>query len=119
MLEVHNEAIEAINEGTDTPYYIYDDTGVRAWRLKYVRTDGWRGYYEAQAVKKAGWVKLDSSWVTGNWDDAPEGHASDDVEAGLEALAARKELEGYKVAIVFSPTSNVFSTSYDIFEQKI
>lgn len=116
---VNTQAIEAVNEGLDTPTYLTDDAGERAFKLKYVSTDGWRGYYDVVPTKKHGWEKLDSDWVTGNWDDAPEDNREDSVEDKLDKLSEELGADGYKLAVVFAPTSNVFSTSYDIFKKKV
>ena len=114
--EINNEAINTVNEGTEIPSFLYDEDGVKAWHLKYISTDGWRGYYEAKATKNGGWTKIDyDGWVTGNWDDAPEDAKSNNVEDRLEKLASEYEAKGYKLAVVFAPTSNVFSTAFDVF----
>ena len=118
-LYIQNEAIEAVNNGTDTPAFLRDFEGNRAWKLVYHKIDGWRGYQEAEAVKKWGWSKIDyDGWVTGNWSDAPEESQSDNVEAKLNRLAKEYGKKGYKLTAVFSPTSNVFSTSFDVFVKK-
>src|SRR5574337_1288650 len=96
MLILKDDAIRAVNGGYDVPTWIYH-AGSRVAKFKYVSTDGWRGYYDAIPVKKAGWTKLDSDWVTGDWEDAPEGHAGSDVEAKLENLAKKYEEEGRDV----------------------
>jgi len=114
---INTAAIDAINDGMDTPGYLYDNDGLRGWRLKYTRTDGWRGYYSAVPVKKHGWQLVDSDWVTGDYSDAPDGHGASDVQSQLEKLAQKLASEGYKMAVVYSPTSNVFSTSYDVFKK--
>ena len=67
-MKINNEAIEAINEGLDVPSFIEN----KEIRIKYVATDGWRGYYDAVPTKKGGWIKIESNWMTGNWDDAGE-----------------------------------------------
>jgi hypothetical protein len=48
--------------------------------------------------------------MTGDWDDAPSGNSSSDVEAKIKAL----EAEHGDVYVIFAPTSNVFSTSYAV-----
>lgn len=106
---INTEAIQAINEGRNVPKRIND------FRIKYVVIDGWRGYYEAIATKVSGWIKLDSDWMTGDWDDAPEGNASSQVEAKLNALHAKVQKLGGELKVVFLPTSNVFSSAYDVF----
>lgn len=106
---INTDAIAAINEGRNVPKKIGE------FRIKYISTDPWRGYYEAVATKISGWLKLDSDWVTGDWEDAPEGNASSDVEAKLKALHSKVSELGGELKVIFLPTSNVFSTAYDVF----
>lgn len=106
---INAEAIEAVNEGREVPKRIGE------FRLKYVATDEWRGYWEANATKESGWLKLKNGWVTGDWDDTPEGCASRDVESSLDALNQKVQALGGEVMVVFVPTTNVFSTAYDVF----
>jgi hypothetical protein len=115
----NTEAIDAVNSDTDMPGYLYDDEGLRGWRLKYTSTDAWRGYYSAVPVKKNGWQLLDSNWITGDYSDAPDGHGSSDVQLKLDNLAKKLASEGFKMAVVYAPTSNVFSTSYDVFKKEL
>lgn len=111
MLYTLTDAIEAVNQGEDIPDVLADPTnGDEAFRLNYISTDAWRGYYAAEALEGSGWVKQDDGWMTGEWDDAPEEARGSNVEAKLNALA-----EDQDVVVVFAPTSNVFSTSYDVF----
>jgi len=102
------DAIQAVNNGDSVPKRIGE------FNIKYIATGGWRGYYEATATKKSGWVKADDGWVTGNWDDAGD-NASDNVETKLEKMDADAKKQGKEMAVVFLPTSNVFSTAYDVF----
>ena len=111
-MTIHKEAIDAVNEGKNIPRKIGD------FKIEYVATDGWRGYYSAVATKKSGWKIVQDGWITGNWSDAGE-NASDNVEAELKRLDAKAISEGKELAVVFTPTSNVFSTSYDVFTRKI
>lgn len=84
--------------------------------IRYVKTDAWRGYMEARARKGTGWRKVDeidgeklAGWCTGEWDDAPEG------TRGSELHRLLSKLEADEAKIIFLPTSNVFSTAYDVF----
>ena len=104
-----NDCINAINEGREIPARIKD------FKIKYISTDGWRGYYKAEPTKKSGWVELDSDWVTGNWEDAPSGHGGSEVENKLTRVVKEIKKLGGEIRIVFLPTSNVFSTAYDVF----
>lgn len=85
------------------------------FNIKYVATDGWRGYYTASPRRGTGWVKLRDGWVTGDWDDAPEDSQGSNVERALEQLNTDVTGLGGELMVVFLPTSNVFSTAYDVF----
>lgn len=106
--KVNDEAIKAINEGRDIPDQIGD------FKLVYHANDGWRGYYEAKAIEGSGWVYKTDGWVTGNWGDAGD-HAADVVEANLNKMADKAKTEGKEMIVVLLPTSNVFSTAFDVF----
>lgn len=84
--------------------------------IKCIPTDGWRGYYEAKPKKDTTWKKVNeidgeklAGWMTGEWDDAPEGTKGSSLEKLLNKLDAKE------AKIIFLPTSNVFSTAYDLF----
>jgi hypothetical protein len=111
-ITIHSEAIDAVNGDGDMPGFIYDESGQRIARLKYVSTDGWRGYYDAIPVKKAGYKIVKESWVTGNWDDAPADHSESEVDQWITNYANEHPAEDIRV--IFTPTSNVFSTSYTV-----
>jgi hypothetical protein len=115
----NTEAIDAVNNDNNLGVYLRDDEGNRAWSLVYVSTDGWRGYYNAVATKKHGWIKVDGDWMTDNWDDAPTGNSSDEVADKLDRMAEEYARQGKKMAVVYTPTSNVFSTSYDVFTKEL
>lgn len=118
MLFLNNEAIDAVNSGEDMPEILMVD-GRPAFELKWHRTDAWRGYYNAVPLEGSGWEMLDeSSWVTGDYEDAPEYARSSVVQRKLEQLGEDYEKQGYDIAVVFAPTSNVFSTGYDVFRRK-
>ena len=122
MLYLDTSAIDATNEGRDTPAWIFIGSN-RVAKLGYKHTDGWRGYYTCTATKKQGWTEVDpdainiAGWVTGDWDDAPEGTASNDVQNRVEAYAKHNDARGYDTLAVFAPTSNVFSTAIYVFEK--
>lgn len=113
---INTEAID----GDHTPAFLKDEDGNRAWKLKYVSTDGWRGYYDAIATKKHGWEKVDSDFMVEDWGDAvAEAHGETPTEERLEKLAHKLSEEGYKMAVVYTLTSNVFSIGYDVFRKKV
>ena len=109
---INSECIEAVNDGRDIPARIKD------FSIKYTATDGWRGYYSAIPTKKSGWIAIDSDWVSGNWDDAGD-NASDNVEAKMDKLLDRVLKMGGDLIMVVLPTSNVFSTAYDVFVKNL
>lgn len=107
MIHRNTTAIEAVNNGTDTPDAFYHKSLLMA-TSKWHSTDAWRGYNELTA--EPGWKLLDSDWLTGNWDDAPAGHSENEQEARL----AKLEAEHRELWVIYTPTSNVFSTSIDV-----
>jgi hypothetical protein len=70
--------------------------------------DDWFDGWEEDAP--IAWEKVDEGWLTGDWDDAPAGHSESEVKAKLDKLA-----EDADILVVFAPSSNVFSTTYDCF----
>lgn len=120
LYKTNNEAIEAVNDGRDIPSKVGDS---KEFRVKYIRTDGWRGYYQAKVIKSkaSGWELYNgktAGWVTGNWDDAGS-NASDTVEDELDQIAAKTKEAGREMLVIFLPSSNVFSTIYDIFTRPL
>lgn len=77
--------------------------------FKYVRTDGWRGYWDVQLG--SGYTNLASGWSTGYWEDVPWKHKFNDLVD--EVLGGKLECP-YEIIFAFAPTSNVFSTSSDV-----
>lgn len=107
MIYRDTTAIEAVNNGQDTPDAFYAKSTLMA-TSKWKSTDGWRGYTEI--IPEPGFVKVDDDWVTGDYDDAPDGHASSSVEDKLKRL----EQKYGTIYVIYTPTSNVFSTGYDV-----
>lgn len=119
MLYINSKCVEAYNETGETPSYITDHEGNRAFHLVWHDTDGWRGYYEAKPVKKYGWEKIDyEGWCGGHWEDTPEDARDDVIDSKLKKLAKEYAHKGYDVEAVFVLTSNVFSTAFDVFVKK-
>ena len=109
-LLTNTEAIEAVNAGEDIPEEI--EVGGELIRLEYHSTDAWRGYWDAVATDGSGWEKIDESgWMTGDYDDAPLEARGSSVEEKVNRIADELDADGYDVLVVFTPTSNVFSTS--------
>ncbi len=116
---VLDDCIAAINNGGSVPYRIGLN---KEFRIKYKHTDGWRGYYYSELVKTVNdslhgphWEHLKDAegWMTGDWDDASR------VERSFEDLAAFLATEGKEMLVIFLPTSNVFSTAYDVYARKL
>ena len=80
--------------------------------FEWVSHNAWRGHAEVKAREGSEWREYTGElpgWVTGEWDDAPEGTRGSELQKMLEAIDARE------VKIIFLPTSNVFSTAYSVF----
>jgi len=84
--------------------------------ISYHKSDGWRGWYEVEARKGTKWRKVEEidgiklpKWTTGEWEDAPENTKGSEVDKLL------KKLKASEIKVIFLPTSNVFSTAYDVF----
>lgn len=107
MIHHNTTAIDAVNNGTDTPDAFYHKSTLIA-TSKWVNTDGWRGY--TKTTPEAGYIEIEADWVTGDYDDAPEGNSSSEVEAKIKAL----EAEHGDIWVIYAPTSNVFSTAYTV-----
>lgn len=121
MLYIDTSAIDAINEGRDVPTWVFIGSN-RVAKFGYKRIDGWRGYSTIVPTKKYGWetVEVDSlpGWVTGDWDDAPEGAQISNHEQAIQELAKQLDQQGYDTLIVYAPTSNVFSTAWELLKKK-
>ena len=95
--------------GEDVPKRIKD------FSIRYYSTDGWRGYYEAIPTKKSKWQEIESSWATtGDWSDAGK-HSSSVVKQNLDELYNKMISENKEMIVVCAPTTNVFSTGYQVF----
>lgn len=122
MLYRDTSAIDAVNNGTNTPTWVFVGSN-RVAKFGYKHTDGWRGYYTVTATKKQGWIEVDpdtvhiAGWVTGDWDDAPEDAQDTNVADRLEAYAKQNDARGFDTLVVYAPTSNVFSTAMYVFEK--
>lgn len=77
--------------------------------FKYVRTDGWRGYWDV--VLGSGYKSIASGWSTGYYDDVQYKHLFNDL---CDQIMEGEVFPPVKVYFAFAPTSNVFSTSSDI-----
>lgn len=108
MIYQDTTAIEAVNNGIDQPDAFYKGSKLIA-TSKWHSTDGWRGYNKV--TPEPGYKLVNSDWATGDWGDAiAEEHGETATERKLQEL----EAEYGDVFVIFTPTSNVFSTAYDV-----
>ena len=100
-----------IEEGLVTLFvrHYSNDTGGE-FKAKYVRTDGWRGYYDVIASKA--WKKFHSDCILAYSGDAQQ---LEDFDEKLEQYLNKL---GVRFAKVFSRTSNLFSSGYDFFVRR-
>lgn len=89
------------------------------FEIKWTAINGWRGYNKVIPTKKSGWQLVKSDWITDNWSDAPEGNSSEAVEEELNKLNAKVKAMGGEMVVIFTPTSNLFSTGYDVFVRNV
>lgn len=82
-----------------------DDHG---WSFGYMRTDGWRGYYDE--VVPEGWTRLDTDGCAMMMSEQAE--RLEDLDGRIRQVAAQRGLE---VARVTARTSNVCSQAYSIY----
>jgi len=100
--------------GDEEPHYItaYRDDTEGDFITKYVRTDGWRGYFDVEPSENSDFVHAHSDQILSYSADAEELKKFDD-----EFQEALRNM-GIKYARVFTRTSNVFCTGYDFFVDK-
>jgi hypothetical protein len=94
--------------GEDVPKRIKD------FSIKWHSNNAWRGFYEAIPTKKSKWQEIESSWVTGDWSDAGE-NSSSCVKQKLDDLYNKFLSENKEMIVMLTPTSNIFSTNYQVF----
>lgn len=81
--------------------------------FKYIKTDGWRGYWEPEIAP--GYVTLASGWSTGRWEDVAYKHKFNDL---VDAIHEGEIECPFKIVFAFGLTSNVFSVSSDVVIRK-
>ena len=108
MIYHDTTAIDAVNQGRDIPDAFYHKTLLIACR-KYVSTDAWRGYNTV--TPEPGFKLVDSDWTTGDWGDAISDMQGPDA---TERKLAELEAEHGDIWVIYTPTSNVFSTGLDV-----
>lgn len=107
MIYRDTTAIEAVNNGINTPDAFYHKTKLIA-TSKWI-AQGYPGYSET--IPEAGYKVIASDWVCGDWDDAI---AAEHGETPTEAKLAKLEKTHGTIWVIYQPTSNVFSTGYDV-----
>lgn len=111
MIFVDATAIDAVNEGRDTPdaFYHPKHPSQLIARSHWKSTDAWRGYTEVKP--EPGYLVVDEDFATGEWGDAvSDEHGPDAQERKLKALEAKHG----QLFVIYTPTSNVFSTGMDV-----
>lgn len=111
MIFVDTTAIDAVNEGRDTPdaFYHPKHPSLLIARSKWHNSDGWRGYNVV--TPEPGFKSVDEDFATGEWGDAvSDEHGPDAQERKLKRL----EAEHGDLFVIYTPTSNVFSTGMDV-----
>lgn len=108
MIHHLTNAIDNANGDNYAPADAFYHKTLLIARSKWKSTDGWRGYTEI--IPEPGFKVVEDTWATGNWEDAPEGHSDND----MERRAIELEKKYGDVWVIYTPTSNVFSTGVDM-----
>ena len=98
--------VTALESDEDGSYGAIEDA--EGWTFTYVRTDGWRGYYDE--VVPEGWTRLDTDGCALMMSEQADRLEEQDTR--LRQAAARLGLE---VARVLARTSNVCSQGYSLY----
>jgi hypothetical protein len=89
-------------------YYVDDTDGDFA--PKYVKTDGWRGYFKVEPSDN--WIEILDDNILSYSED------SKNLEELNDLIIKRLDDESIKYARVFSRSSNVFSNGFNLFVKK-
>ncbi len=110
MIYKDTTAINAVNKGISAPDGFYEPKhpSVLMATSEYIHTDGLRGYTSVKSQN--GFKVIKEDWLTGDWSDAPIGHS----EFSVDELLQKLEKEYETIYVIFTPTSNVFSTCYTV-----
>lgn len=118
--DYHNSVVVS-HEGENSRYLWCSEFGFRDaeyWEestpdgvtgFKYIKTDGWRGYWEP--IIEEGYTTLASGWSTGRWDDVSYKHKFNDL---VESIHEGQIECPIKIIFAFGLTSNVFSVASDV-----
>ena len=98
------------------PEFIYDpeDESKEIARVFWRSTDGWRGHYDTEPLDGAGWRHVGDGANCGDWGDTPPGTSN----AEVEEYVAKLEAEHGTILVIGLPTSNVFSTAFDVYAKE-
>lgn len=108
MIYYNTTAIDAVNNGQDTPDAFYHKSTLIA-TSKWHSTDGWRGHNKL--TPEPGFKLIDDDFATGEWGDAiSDAHGPEAQERKYKELEAKHG----DIFVIYTPTSNVFSTGQDI-----
>lgn len=101
------EPIATIIDQDNNREIITDYRNPTEFKVKWVSTDAWRGYYETETPK--GWTKIHDDNILAMSEDEKELKKFDDL---LTEYLKTKNIQFVKV---FCRSSNVFSTGYEVF----
>jgi hypothetical protein len=113
--------VVVVKDGEITKYLWCSDFGYRNiedWEdadldsvtgFEYVRTDGWRGYWNAQIGE--GYAVVANGWSTGRWEDVAYKHDFNDF---VEKIGSGDLECPFELIFAYGLTSNVFSVSSDV-----
>ena len=98
------------------PEFIYDpeDDDKPIARVFWRSTDGMRGHFDTEPLPDTGWKHVGEGANTGDWSDAPPGTSNEEVREYVDKL----EAEHGTILLIGLPTSNVFSTAFDVYAKE-
>lgn len=117
MRHMDETVLEAEFGESDTPMpeHILDpENGKPIARVFYRRTDALRGHYDTDPLPDTGWKHVGDGANCGDWADTPPGTSNAEVLEYLEKL----EAEHGTILVIGLPTSNVFSTAFDVYAKE-
>lgn len=77
--------------------------------FEYIRSDGWRGYWNAQIGED--YVVVANGWSTGKWEDMAYKHDFNDF---VEKIGSGELECPFELIFAYGLTSNVFSVASDV-----
>jgi len=108
----YNGNIGSYNRNLDDPLWgdpCYDAIEEHADSIEWKSTDAWRGYFDGKVPD--GYVSMIEGWTSGGW-----GGGTDEVNDFSDVWENNKQcFEGLRMFVALYRTSNVFSTSVDVY----